>query len=117
MRDEMTSQLRERTDHILTMTLGRDWRRAMRVAFDSDRAMQSLRLYRFEDIPRIGGDLPPEVSDVTFKVELTDAIQVSGSVRPKAGSLVHAFLGAIESGAVDVPLSDISGIRSFSGDA
>lgn len=93
MRDEMTSQLRERTDQILTMALGRDWRRAERVVFDVDQAIQSLRLYRVEDIPRIGDDLPPEVSDVRFKVELTDVTPISGSARPEAGSLMHAFLG------------------------
>jgi hypothetical protein len=62
--------LRLRVDEVIAATLGQDWMHARQLGFNARRAVASLRAYPVGRIPRVSPDIPPEVSDVRFKVEL-----------------------------------------------
>lgn len=92
-RPELTAGLRDRLSHILALGLGRDWRKAGRVAFDSDAAASQLQLYDAETIPTVDPRLPAEVSEVQFKSELTDVIPLSRAEVVRRGGLFAALFG------------------------
>ena len=89
----VTNDLKERIDRILTMALGTDWRRSDQVIFDVEQAMRSLRLYKAEDVPHVSRNLPPEVSEVRFRAELTDATSVNLTQVARPGSLIDVLFG------------------------
>jgi Putative PD-(D/E)XK family member, (DUF4420) len=70
-RRDVGVELRNRMLQILTMALGRDWRKAGRVAFDVDAAIAGFRLFSADQVPRVSPDMPVEVSEVHFASELT----------------------------------------------
>lgn len=58
-------------DAVVALTLGSDWRAAQEDRFDRQLATESLRFLDARTIPCIPGELPPEVSDIHFRVDLT----------------------------------------------
>lgn len=64
-------QLLVHMDAVVALTLGSDWRSAQEDRFDRQLATESLRFLDAETIPSIAGALPPEVSDVQFRVDLS----------------------------------------------
>lgn len=59
-------------DRNIAVTLGRSAGSAMRVGFDADFAKANLRFFCSNAIPSINPSMPDEVSDVRFRVDLTD---------------------------------------------
>lgn len=59
-------------DQIIGTTLGNQWRSATEDRFDYQLAKKTLNFYAADKIPSIDINLPKEVSDVRFKVDLTD---------------------------------------------
>lgn len=59
-------------DQVIGNTLGNDWRSAAKDKFDLKLAIKSLLFFLPENIPCINSNLPKEISDVHFKVDLTD---------------------------------------------
>lgn len=57
---------------VVALTLGSDWHRAADHRFSVRPALESVVLFDGRQIPRVSPDLPPEVSDVRFKVEMWD---------------------------------------------
>ncbi|MDQ3564999.1 MAG: PD-(D/E)XK motif protein [Pseudomonadota bacterium] len=92
-RHELTVGLRDRISQILALGLGRDWRKARRVAFDPDAASKGLRLYDAAVIPKVDPGLPVEVSEVRFRSELTDVPLLSRAEVVRRGSLFEAMFG------------------------
>lgn len=92
-RQELTAGLRERLSHVLALSLGRDWRKARRVAYEPDAAANGLRLYEAAMIPKIGSNLPVQVSEVRFKSELTDVLPLSRAEVAARGDLFQAMFG------------------------
>lgn len=90
-RPELTVDLRNRLLQILALGLGRDWRKAERVAFDPDAASNALRLYDTSSVPKIDPSLPVEVSDVRFCSELTDVPSLSSTEVVRKGGLFEAL--------------------------
>lgn len=84
-------RLRLRVDEIVATTLGADWPQAQDVAFNARRAVAELRFVASNRVPCVDRALPPEVSDVRFKVEL-DGIEglEYNELRSKQG--LHAAL-------------------------
>lgn len=92
-RHELTAGLRERLSQVLALGLGRDWRKARRVAFDTDAAANRLQLYDAATIPRVDACLPVEVTEVQFKSELTEVVPLSRAEVARRGSLFNAMFG------------------------
>ena len=76
-RAELTADVGDRLWQILALSLGRDWRKAGRVAFDTESAADQLQLYDAATVPKVDPSLPPEVTDVQFKSDLMGAVQIS----------------------------------------
>jgi hypothetical protein len=60
-----------RVEKVIGLTLGESWRRATDKHFDYRLAEESLSFYEPEQIPRISPDIPPGVSEVRFRSDLT----------------------------------------------
>jgi len=60
-------------DQMVGMTLGNNWKSAAKDKFDYQLAKKSITFYWSDSIPCINPDLPKQISDVRFKVDLTDA--------------------------------------------
>ena len=61
----------------IALTLGKSFSDSDKMKFDLQLAKDSLRFYEAEDIPRISLDnVPPLVTDVRFKTDLTDITPV-----------------------------------------
>lgn len=63
-------------DRIISVTLGENWRDALEARFDIERAEDSLAFYEVTAIPSVGRDLPPGISDIRFKSDLTNCSPV-----------------------------------------
>jgi Putative PD-(D/E)XK family member, (DUF4420) len=92
-RHELSVALRNRLSQVLALGLGRDWRRARRVAFDPEAALDGLHMYNATVIPKVSHDLPVEVSEVRFKSELTDIPPLSRADVVRRGGLFRAIFG------------------------
>jgi hypothetical protein len=90
-RRELTAEAKNRLLRVLTIALGRDWRKANRVAFDPDAAMRDLRLYEAIAIPKVPLSLPTEISDVHFCSELTDVPVAYPAVVARRAGLFEAL--------------------------
>lgn len=74
------------------LTLGNTWQQAQTAVFDRARAQRSLMYFEPHAIPRINFDLPPGVSDVHFRADLTGAVPLSRATQNAAGGLWRAAL-------------------------
>jgi hypothetical protein len=92
-RDELNPSFRERLSHVLALCLGRDWRKARRVAFDTEQAANRLRLYDARSIPRVDLNFPAEVTEVQFKAELSNVLPLSRADVADRGGLFAAMFG------------------------
>lgn len=80
-------------NRIVTLTLGNSWQKALTEGFDEKVAERSLAFFSAENIPKINPDtLPPEVSGVNFKVNLTGLHPLSSGNLRAAGELFRAAL-------------------------
>jgi hypothetical protein len=59
-------------DRVLRLSLGNAWRQGLEERFDRQLAVGSLRFFDTESIPAIDGPLPREVSDIHFRVDMTN---------------------------------------------
>ena len=86
--------LQRRLEEVLADGLGADWRSAATVRFDLDAALSSVRFYRAADVPCVDRNVPDEVSNVRFSVDLSEVPSLSpeevGAVSPLTAALVPA---------------------------
>ncbi|MBX3468647.1 MAG: PD-(D/E)XK motif protein [Planctomycetes bacterium] len=59
-----------RVEEVVARSLGRDWEEAHELRFDEALALSSLRFFDGMAIPKVDPNLPAEVSDVKFRVDL-----------------------------------------------
>jgi hypothetical protein len=59
-------------DRVIAFTLGNNWRAAIEDRFDQELAAQSLAFFEADVIPSVNPELPPGVSDVRFRADLTN---------------------------------------------
>jgi hypothetical protein len=79
-------------DQIVGLTLGNSWRSAQEERFDRELAEHSLEFFAPEDIPKVGCDLPPGVSNVRFRSDLTGVPAADRTHYRDAGGLFRAVL-------------------------
>jgi Putative PD-(D/E)XK family member, (DUF4420) len=78
-------------DEIVMQTLGSSWRRALDERFDRHVAEDDLAYFEPDVIPRVDEALPPEVSDVHFRVDLTGVPTVNVAMHRKAETLFRCL--------------------------
>jgi len=82
-----------RLDQVVAETIGQDWRSLSDIRFAVDVARASLRIISAREIPSVAVPIPPELSSVHFKVDLT-AIAVGPSSQIPTGSTLFTALPA-----------------------
>jgi len=92
-RKDLTDTSRNRLSRILMVSLGRDWLEARRARFDPDSAHREIRVYPAEGVPRVDCEIPPSVSDVRFRSDLTNAAPLQLSQLESQGGLFEAVFG------------------------
>ena len=97
-RNGVSSDILHRLDRVLALSLGKDWRMANKVRFDPERALNSLRLYEMDDVPRVQGDVPAEVTEVRFRSDLTDVTNVPFAQVSRKGGVFLALFGGVGGG-------------------
>jgi hypothetical protein len=71
----------QKLDLLIAYTLGSSLQDVLDISFDYDLALESMLCYNSEDIPKISqSDIPPQISDIRFKVNLTDIKSTSFDV-------------------------------------
>lgn len=79
-------------DSVIAQSLGSDWRAAQRERFDRQLAVESLRFFNAAAVPCVPAAIPTEVTDVHFRVDLTNhAPEPAASLRT-LGRLFEAAL-------------------------
>jgi Putative PD-(D/E)XK family member, (DUF4420) len=63
--------LQAKVEQIVASTLGEALPRALSTAFDWELAQQSVAFFSHDQVPSIEGDLPPEVTEVSFTADLS----------------------------------------------
>lgn len=81
-----------RLEQIVITTLGESWQQGLQVRFDRELAESSLRFFDARVVPKIDPQLPPGVSDVRFKSDLTGVQSLS---RKQLKSLTGLLKAAI----------------------
>ncbi len=78
-------------DAAVAQTLGNDWRIAQEHRFDRQLADESLRFLDARSIPSVPSQIPPEVSDIHFRVDLTNHhLTLSDELRQMGGLFASA---------------------------
>jgi hypothetical protein len=73
-------------------TLGSAWSTAMNEAFDADLAVDSLRFFEADAIPRVAGPLPSAVTDVRFCSNLSEVQFLTEEELVTAGGIFAAVI-------------------------
>lgn len=71
--------LQAKVEQVVASTLGEGLPRAMGIAFDLELARQSVAFFAYGEVPSIAGDLPPEVTDVSFTADMSAAVPIDMS--------------------------------------
>jgi len=79
-------------DKTISLCLGTDWSRADEARFDVHIAADSLRFYDSLAIPSVAVPPPPEVTEVTFKADLTNIIPVDRDFLIRSGNIFSAVV-------------------------
>lgn len=83
----------EKLTAIIFKTLGNSLEQAIKIKFDYNLAKNSLRFYRQEDISSIcEAHIPSEVSDVSYKSDLTNINPIDEAVLKTGGDLFNSIL-------------------------
>lgn len=77
-------------DEVVAEALGNSWRRAGEYRFDREGACHSLTFFFATDIPKVELQLPPEVSNVHFEVDLSGVPSATRTDIAAAGGLFGA---------------------------
>ena len=68
---DASPDLLSRIDEVCLNSLGSTWKEASATAFDEQLAIDSLRYFSAETIPRVSGPLPVGISELRFKSDLS----------------------------------------------
>ena len=85
-------ELSVQLDRVVGLTLGSDWRAAFEDRFDREQATASSGFYSSDVVPSVSKVLPPGVSDVRFRVDLSSCPTVDLQIYRSKGSLFKAAL-------------------------
>lgn len=79
-------------DRTIALTLGHNWKTAMEERFDREAADHSLLFFESGAVPTVDPDLPPGISEVRFKADLTGKEPADIRHFRSLGGLFHAAL-------------------------
>lgn len=79
-------------DRVLRLSLGSAWRQGLQERFDRQLAVGSLRYFDAQNIPAIDAVLPPEVSDIHFRSNLTNIAPIDIAAVAAEGGMYKALL-------------------------
>lgn len=82
-------------DTVVALTLGSAWRRAMDERFDGNLAASELAFFEPSVIPKPAGGMPPEVTEVHFRSNLTSCPAVSAGAYLTGSGLLTAAIRRI----------------------
>jgi hypothetical protein len=88
--DDTTSLLH--LDRVLRLSLGNAWRQGLQERFDRQLAVGSLRFFETQAIPAIDVPLPPEVSDIHFRVDLSNIQSANLATFAAEGGMFEAII-------------------------
>ena len=77
-------------EQIVGATLGNKWRLATKDRFDLKLAKKSLSFYAVKDIPSINSELPKEITDVHFRVDVTNSPAINKKILKKKHGIFKA---------------------------
>ena len=80
-------QLHLRLTRLVHQTLGTAWQTARNVRFDLEAAVQSVRYFDSNAIPRVALPLPPNVSNVSFVADIEQVVPFQPKAMNAAGPL------------------------------
>ena len=92
--DQLAAQIEliEKLQIQIAMTLGKSISDSVKIKFDFQLAKYSLRFYKAEDVPKICFvDVPPLVTDVRFKSDLTDIGTIVPTQISNCGNLFRSI--------------------------
>ena len=81
-----------RLDAVVAETLGNEWRTAHEERFDRQLACESCRFLDARTVPSVAGNIPPEVTDIHFRVDLSTHPLAPPDELSGAGGLFTAVL-------------------------
>lgn len=84
-------ELQERLDRVVVLTLGNVLRRSLSERFDRELAAESLQIFRGESVPKVSEQLPPSISDVHFKSDLSQSEVLTKEKLASAGGIFSAI--------------------------
>jgi hypothetical protein len=84
------SALQLALDGNVAATLGAGWKEAVLIRYDWHVARESLRYYMMADVPAVGVDPTPDVSDVTFRSSIGACRPLDARSMQKFGGLLAA---------------------------
>jgi hypothetical protein len=86
-------ELALRFDRVLGVSLGNAWRQASDSRFDLALAEESLRFFAAEKIPSVMLPIPPEVTDIRFRSDVSQARCLEPSALAGEGGIFRAIVG------------------------
>ncbi|CAN5492613.1 hypothetical protein BH09PLA1_BH09PLA1_02700 [soil metagenome] len=89
-RIEFDASLLLRVDGIIAETLGEAWKESLKLRYDWQTAKDSLRFFAMASVPSVGSHLPPQLSEVRFRVDLSGVEPLSAAALIKHGGLFAA---------------------------
>jgi hypothetical protein len=79
-------------DVVFYSTLGSSWEDAIDECFDQELAEESLRFFDAKDVPKVEGQIPPTVSEVHFRADLSSINPLEYEDLRHAGGLLEAVI-------------------------
>jgi len=81
-------------ERVFHLSLGNAWRQALDERFDRQLAAISLRFFDAQDVPAIEGPVPPEISEVRFRADLTCCPNAPAAAIAAHGGLFQALVAS-----------------------
>lgn len=105
-------------DQIVARTLGNEWRESQVERFDRELAENSVAFFNCAAIPTVDPLLPPGVSDVHFRVDLSAIPEIDPDVYRARGGIFYEALSARRrrGTARDHPVTDFEVFETRTGD-
>jgi hypothetical protein len=91
--------LRDRVAVRIAQTLGDDWRRVQSQRFEPESAINSLAVMKSDDVPRVGVDAGPAITDIEFTADLSAVPIVNRDDVPKSDLLLRSLWLPISAGS------------------
>jgi len=79
-----------RVDSIVAETLGEAWKQSLQLRYDWQTARDSIRFFLADAIPSVGSNIPPQISEIRFRVDLSSMDSLTAVAMSQMGGLLAA---------------------------